>query len=167
MSTRQTRCSRRTAVEFASPRRASRRLDLRRHQSNCVCVPRQLKTPEGIFARHSSRCSAHGGGRCSCASRFQASAWSARDRKPVPAYACHERRGEDLAGARCRSRFRTVPPARPRTSPSPRPAEAWLIAARAGVIRTRSGDPYRPSALRSYEQARECYPRSDGCGRRR
>ena len=31
--------------------------------------------------------------------------------------------------------------------------EAWLGAARAGVIRTRSGDPYKPSALRAYEQA--------------
>jgi len=32
-------------------------------------------------------------------------------------------------------------------------AEAWLAAAEAGVIRTRSGDPYKPSALRGYEQA--------------
>jgi integrase len=32
-------------------------------------------------------------------------------------------------------------------------AEGWLAAARAGVARTRSGDPYKPSALRGYEQA--------------
>src|SRR5436190_1414650 len=31
-------------------------------------------------------------------------------------------------------------------------AEAWLSAAKAGVVRTRSGEPYKPSALRSYEQ---------------
>jgi integrase len=32
-------------------------------------------------------------------------------------------------------------------------AEEWLAAAEAGIIRTRSGDPYKPSALRSYRQA--------------
>ena len=31
-------------------------------------------------------------------------------------------------------------------------AEAWIGAAKAGVIRTRSGEPYKPSALRAYEQ---------------
>ena len=30
-------------------------------------------------------------------------------------------------------------------------ADEWLSAARAGIIRTRSGDPYKPSAIRSYE----------------
>ncbi len=29
-------------------------------------------------------------------------------------------------------------------------AEAWLAAAEAGVVRTRSGDRYKPSALRAY-----------------
>ena len=32
-------------------------------------------------------------------------------------------------------------------------AEDWLVAARAGIARTRSGETYKPSALRSYEQA--------------
>jgi integrase len=32
-------------------------------------------------------------------------------------------------------------------------ADAWLEAAGTGLVRTRSGDPYKPSALRSYEQA--------------
>jgi len=30
-------------------------------------------------------------------------------------------------------------------------AEAWLAAARDGVTRTRSGDAYKPSAIRGYE----------------
>jgi integrase len=30
-------------------------------------------------------------------------------------------------------------------------AEEWLQAARAGIVRTRSGDPYKPSAIRGYE----------------
>jgi len=32
-------------------------------------------------------------------------------------------------------------------------AHDWLAAAKAGIARTRSGDPYKPSALRSYEEA--------------
>jgi len=32
-------------------------------------------------------------------------------------------------------------------------ADDWLAAARAGIVRTRSGETYKPSALRSYEQA--------------
>ena len=32
-------------------------------------------------------------------------------------------------------------------------AAAWLEGARSGLIRTRSGDPYKPSAIRSYESA--------------
>jgi len=31
--------------------------------------------------------------------------------------------------------------------------EEWLIAAKSGVVRTRSGDAYKPSALRSYRQS--------------
>ncbi len=32
-------------------------------------------------------------------------------------------------------------------------ADDWLAAAQSGIARTRSGDPYKPSALRSYEEA--------------
>jgi hypothetical protein len=32
-------------------------------------------------------------------------------------------------------------------------ADEWLIGARSGVIRNRSGDPYKPSAVRGYEAA--------------
>ena len=31
--------------------------------------------------------------------------------------------------------------------------DAWFLEARAGVVTTRSGDPYKPAALRSYEQS--------------
>jgi len=32
-------------------------------------------------------------------------------------------------------------------------AEEWLVAARAGIVRTRSDQRYKPSAIRSYQQA--------------
>jgi integrase len=34
-------------------------------------------------------------------------------------------------------------------------AEAWLVGARAGQVRNRSGDPYKPSAIRAYAAALE------------
>jgi integrase len=42
-----------------------------------------------------------------------------------------------------------------RTDPGQTLAEAaddWLEAARAGIVRNRSGDPYKPAAIRGYEQ---------------
>ncbi|MBK8293434.1 MAG: hypothetical protein IPK93_01145 [Solirubrobacterales bacterium] len=32
-------------------------------------------------------------------------------------------------------------------------ADAWLAAAKSGVVRTRSGSPFKPAALRSYEDS--------------
>jgi integrase len=40
-------------------------------------------------------------------------------------------------------------------------ADEWLAAARRGEVRTRSGDPYKPSAIRSYEQALRLRVRPD------
>jgi hypothetical protein len=56
----------------------------------------------------------------------------------------HERRcpaGED--GRRCRCRL-------------------WLVGARAGAVRRRSGDTYEPGAVRCYEQAMPVLPSSEG-----
>jgi integrase len=36
-------------------------------------------------------------------------------------------------------------------------AESWLEDARLGIVRTRSGEPYKPSAIRSYEAALDNY----------
>src|SRR5205823_1074555 len=35
-------------------------------------------------------------------------------------------------------------------------AQEWLHRAEAGVIRTRSGDPYKPAAIRAYRHALDC-----------
>ena len=35
-------------------------------------------------------------------------------------------------------------------------AHEWLERAEAGVIRTRSGDPYKPAAIRAYRHALDC-----------
>jgi integrase len=106
----------------------------------------------GIIKRHARSCGSHGGGACSCRPKFQAWVWSARD------------------GRKIRRQFRTLAEAKswradalvelgkgklraPTQITLRQGAEEWLQMARSGAIRTRSGHPYKPSALRGYEQA--------------
>ena len=106
----------------------------------------------GIGIRHSRLCASRSGHRCNCKPTYQAHVWSARD------------------GKRVRKTFRTLSEARTwrqetqvalrrRTMKAPSQvtlrdsAEAWLTGAAEGTIRNRSGDRYKPSALRGYEQA--------------
>src|SRR2546421_439228 len=116
-------------------------------------MPRASKqTPPGVFARHSPSCASKRGARCSCVPRYQASAWSRRDRKPL------RRTFATVAEATAwRRKMQVALHAGTVRAPSnvtlAEAAEAWLDAAKAGVIRTRSGEVYKPSALRSYEQA--------------
>src|SRR4051812_24576063 len=113
---------------------------------------RERRPHEGIELRHQRRCRTNHGHGCSCTPAYQAQVWSPGDRKPI------------------RKTFRTLKQARvwrqesqaalrrgTMRAPSPRTlneaAEAWLTAAHAGLIRTRSGDPYKPSAIRAYRRA--------------
>ena len=92
---------------------------------------------------------------CVCRPSFQAQVWSARDRKTI------------------RKTFRTVTEAlawrqeakvalhtghlrAPSTTTLAEGAEEWLERAEAGVTRTRSGDPYKPAAIRAYRHALDC-----------
>jgi integrase len=112
----------------------------------------QKRLPEGITVRHGRSCPARDGGRCRCAPSYQAQVWSARDKKRLsrsfPTLAAAKAwRHDALVGVR----RGTV-----RASGTPTLIEAateWLRGAREGSIRNRSGDRYKPSALRGYEQA--------------
>ena len=107
--------------------------------------------PEGVVARHARSCPDRHGGRCSCAPRFQAQVWSARDQKTIrktfvtisEAKAWRQESQVALRNGTLRA-----------SSPTSlaESAEEWLEAADVGVVRTRSGDRYKPSALRSYRQ---------------
>jgi integrase len=122
-----------------------------------VCGVARRSTPrpgpaQGIALRHQRHCAARSGGACGCRPAYQAQAWSARDRKPI------RRTFATLAEARAWRQDTQVALRRGTTRAPLRitvreSAEAWLRAARAGVVRTRSGERYKPSALRSYEQA--------------
>jgi integrase len=107
---------------------------------------------EGIEIRHERRCRSLAGGRCNCSPAYRAKVWSARDRKAVrksfPTLAAAKGWRADAQVQLADGRLR---------APSPttlaEAAEAWLSGARAGTIRNRSGDPYKPSAIRAYDDA--------------
>src|SRR4051812_19974499 len=108
--------------------------------------------PEGIAVRHSRRCSARRGDGCDCSPSFQAMAWSARDDKPV------RRTFPSLKEARAwradaQVKLRQGSLQAPTAMTLSEVAGEWFAAARTGRVRTRSGQQYKPSALRSYEDA--------------
>jgi integrase len=103
-------------------------------------------------ARHSRRCESRAGAACSCTPSYQAQVWSRRDGKTI------RKTFRNLAAARAwRHESQVALNRGTLRAPSPtalrQAAEEWLLAAEAGIIRTRSGDPYKPSAIRSYKQA--------------
>lgn len=100
----------------------------------------------GIRQRHGRGCKRQG--RCKCP--LEASVYSKRDgkkiRKAFPTLAAAKAWRDDARGAVRRNKLRASLPTTVAEA-----ATAWLEGARAGVIRTRSGDPYKPSAIRAYE----------------
>jgi integrase len=116
------------------------------------CRTPRRRQHEGIEPRHQRRCEAKAGKRCSCTPTYQAQVWSPRDQKQV--------RKTFLTVAEARAwRQESQVALRRGTLRAPSPvtlseaAGEWLIAAEAGVIRTRSGDAYKPAALRAYRQS--------------
>jgi integrase len=110
------------------------------------------RLPEGISLRHQRSCPARSGGRCRCSPTYQAQAWSPRDQRRLtrtfPTLAAAKGwRYDALVGLR-HGTLRAAGSVTLRQA-----AEEWLAAAEAGLVRNRSGDPYKPSALRGYEQA--------------
>ncbi len=107
---------------------------------------------EGIVRLHSRNCPAKAGKGCRCNAGWRASVWSSRDGKKIrrtfareseaKSWRADAKRGLDLGTLR---------------APTPTTVrdawEAWIAGARAGTVTNRSGDPYKPSALRAYERA--------------
>jgi integrase len=106
----------------------------------------------GIRARHGRSCRSRKGERCNCKPSYEAFVWSKRDGRKI------RKTFEELAEART-WRADAESAVRKRTLRAPSKvtiAEAgaeWLEGAGKGTIRTRSGDPYKPSAIRGYEAA--------------
>jgi integrase len=102
----------------------------------------------GIRQRHGNRCK--GGKACACP--WRAEVFSVRDgtkiRKTFPTKAAALAWRRDSLSAVQNGRMRAPTGRTLRES-----ARAWQEGAESGVIRTRSGDPYKPGALRTYEKA--------------
>jgi integrase len=116
--------------------------------------PKPKRAPEGITIRHARRCATAAGGACKCAPGYQAQVFSPREGLTI------RKTFRRLADARAwraatRLALRDGTIAAPTRVTLREAAEQWLEAAEAGIVRTRSGERYKPSALRSYRNSLE------------
>jgi hypothetical protein len=106
----------------------------------------------GIEVRHKKDCASRDGRHCNCKPTYQASVWSARESKRI------RKTFTTLAEARA-WRSETQTGRRRGTLRAPanttvlEAAEELIAGMRSSRVRNRSGDPYKPSAIRSYEAA--------------
>jgi hypothetical protein len=122
--------------------------------SSAANTDRQRKRPQhtGIEPRHQRHCPARDGKSCACTPTFQAQVWSPNDRKPIrKTFATISEAKAWRQESQVALRKGTLRAPSPTTLNAA--ADEWLAAAESGVVRTRSGDPYKPSAVRAYRQA--------------
>jgi integrase len=104
----------------------------------------------GIDVRHARSCAWRHGGDCNCTPTYQAHVYDSRSkrliRKTFPTFTGARNWRQDALVA---LRNGTLKASDGRTVAQV--ADDWLKGAREGVIRNRSGDQYKPSALRTYE----------------
>jgi integrase len=107
---------------------------------------------EGIEVRHAKGCRAISRGRCNCEPTYRASVWSNRERKRI------RKTFSSISGAKAWRADALVALSKG-VLKAPKPItlqqawEVWYEAAREGTVRNRSGDQFKPSALRAYEGA--------------
>jgi integrase len=110
------------------------------------------RTREGIRVRHRRACASPNTGRCNCNPSYEAWVYSARDqakiRKTFRSLAEARAWRHDANGALRRGAMSA-----PSKMTLREAADEWLHGARAGTIRTRSGDVFKPATLRGYDQA--------------
>jgi integrase len=106
----------------------------------------------GIEVRHKKACASRDGRRCNCQPSYQASVWSPREskriRKTFPTLAeARAWRSETQTGVR-RGTVRA-----PANMAVQEAADELVAGMKSGRVRNRSGDLYKPSAIRTYEAA--------------
>jgi integrase len=110
------------------------------------------RKPTGITTRHSRSCRSRDDGNCNCTPSYEAWVYSRREGKKIrrsfPTLAAAKSWRADASGAVRRGTMRS--PSRVTLNEA---AEAWLTGVRDGSIRTRAGDPFKPSTIRAYRQA--------------
>ena len=106
----------------------------------------------GIRERHSKVCASNEGRRCNCEQSFEAFVFSRRDGRKIRR--TFRNRDEAKAwrhDALVSLRKGSLRARNPLTVKQA--ADAWIAGAKAGAIRNRSGAIYKPSAIRSYDDA--------------
>jgi integrase len=106
----------------------------------------------GIDKRHQSACKSKGGGRCNCSPSYRAWVYSPRDDKKIRRTFKREAEARSWR-ADALKEVRTGALRAPEPTTLREAWEDWHAGAKAGTVRNRSGDPYKPSAIRAYEQA--------------
>lgn len=110
------------------------------------------RPPEGIRVRHARSCPSPDGQRCRCLPGYEAAVYSAREgrklRKVFPTLAAARAWRADVTAAVRKGTMRA-----PSATTLREAWASWLAGARDGTVRNRSGDAYKPSAIRSYEAA--------------
>lgn len=106
----------------------------------------------GIEVRHARSCPAERGGRCACRPTYRAVVYSRRDdrtiRKSFSSLAEAKAWRADAQGALRGGSLSAAP-----TATLNQAAASWVAGATNGSVLNRSGDVYKPSAVRGYEQA--------------
>src|SRR4051794_6559697 len=112
--------------------------------------------PPGIEIRHSRSCPGITGASCTCAPTFRAIVYSKREsrkiQKTFPTLSAAKIRRQDALVDLRRGALQTSSTATLREV-----ATKWLEDAASGDVLNRSGDRYKPSVLRGYEQALRAY----------
>src|SRR4051794_39702693 len=116
-------------------------------------MQRQRKpSHEGIDVRHARACLSRSGQQCNCKPSYQAHVYDARARRRIrktfPTVSEAKAWRRDAMTALSRGTMKA-----PTKQTLREAADAWIAGAREGTIRTRSGDPWKPSTLRGYEAA--------------
>lgn len=110
------------------------------------------RLPEGITTRHGRSCRSRSAGRCNCDVSYQAQVFGAREGRRV------SKSFESLAEAKAWRHDMLVAVRQGkvrlgRVRALNVAAAEWLEGARNGTVRNRSGDRYKPSVIRGYDQA--------------
>ncbi len=105
----------------------------------------------GVDVRHVRNCRSRDGGPCNCKPRYQANVWDAKEgkriRKTFPTAAAAKGWRHDAMVALRRGDLSADRGPRLRDATT-----TWLEALRSGAVTNRSGDPYKPGTVRSYEK---------------
>jgi integrase len=111
-----------------------------------------MASSTGIRTRHSRTCKTREGGRCNCTPTYEAWVYSKRDgkkiRKSFPTQAAAKGWRRDAAKDVADKKLRA-----PTSKTLEQEWTEWLEGARAGNIRKRNGDRYKPAVLREYDRA--------------